>query len=240
MTAIAVVPSLLMGLAGSIPGPATTACAAEPLRNIETQRREFSISIDGTKRGRSTMRIRRRSDGSTLVRSESEIRINYLVYRYNYTSSGAELWKDGRVVALQNSADFNGTRYHVKAVSNRKSLQLTVDGTVSEMPPDVWPSSYWQTPDKLPLADSATQAPGDPRFVLILDCDQGRKLRSTLTKVGDETLAVAGEQKVCTHYRVTGDANLDFWYDPTGRLVRQDSVERGHQVRFELNEIAAD
>ena len=123
--------------------------------DVESQRREFAISIDGTKRGTCTMQIRRYDDGTISMRSEAEIRINYLVYRYNYTSAGTEIWKNGRLLAMQNVADYNGTQYRVKAVSTGRSLRLTVGDTVSQVPPDAWLSSYWQAPERLALAELA-------------------------------------------------------------------------------------
>jgi hypothetical protein len=240
-----------MACTASIFGLLARARGGEELRNVESQRREFAISIDGTKRGTCTMQIRRRNDGTMSMRSEAEIRINYLVYRYNYTSAGTEIWKHGRLLAMENVADYNGTQYRVKVASTGKSLQLNVDGTVSQIAPDVWLTSYWQTPDRLAqgeLADRTAADPnslsapehGGPRFVSIIDSDLGKKLRGNVVRIGNETLTVAGDEKVCTHYRLTGDATVDLWYDASGRLVRQDSTESRHKVRFELSEIAAE
>jgi hypothetical protein len=222
------------------------ALGANTPQTVESQKREFSISIDGTKRGTNTIRIRRLNDGTVWMRGESQIYINYLVYRYNYTSAGTEVWKNGRLLALKNSADYNGTKYEVKARSNGKSIALSVNGTVSQIAPDVWLSSYWQSPDQLavggPAADPnslAAQNAGN-RFVSVLDADQGQKSNGTLERVGQEMVPVSGEQKECTHFRLTGDKKLDLWYDSTGRLVRQDSTERGHKVHFELTDISAE
>ena len=225
--------------------------AAEPVRNIEAQRRQFTISVDGTNRGTCTMQIRRRSDGTIWMRSEAEIRINYLVYRYNYTSSGTEVWKNGRLLGMKNVSDYNGTQYQVKAAATAKSLEVTVDGTVSKVPPDAWLSSYWQSPEHLAQGEVADRTAGESstatdreangvRLLSIVDSDQGRLICGKLVRVGDETLNVAGEQKVCSHYHITGDVNVDLWYDASGRMVQQESVERRHKVRFELTEIAAE
>ncbi|HEX4071173.1 MAG TPA: DUF6134 family protein [Planctomycetaceae bacterium] len=225
--------------------------AAEPVRNIEAQRRQFTISVDGTNRGTCTMQIRRRSDGTTWMRSEAEIRINYLVYRYNYTSSGTEVWKNGRLLGMKNVSDYNGTQYQVKAAATAKSLEVTVDGTVSKVPPDAWLSSYWQSPERLAEGELADRTAGETsaatdrdangvRLLSIVDSDQGRLIRGKLVRVRDETLNVAGEQKACSHYHITGDVNVDLWYDASGRMVQQESVERRHKVRFELTEIAAE
>jgi hypothetical protein len=239
---------LIVGFAVSAVGLTGTAQGADASQTVESQKREFSISIDGTKRGTNTMQIRRLKDGTVWMRGESQIRINYLVYRYNYTSNGTEVWKNGRLLAMKNFADFNGTQYNVKARSNGKSIQLSVNGTMSQVAPDVWLASYWQSPDQ--LAVGSDRAAADPnslaaqnagnRFVSILDADLGQKFNGTLTRVGQEMLPIAGEQKECTHFRMTGDKTLDLWYDSTGRLVRQDSTERRHQVRFELTEISAE
>jgi Family of unknown function (DUF6134) len=239
---------LVVGFAIIAVGLAGRAQAADAPQTIEAQKREFSISIDGTKRGTNTMQIRRLKDGTVWMRGESQIKINYLVYRYNYTSSGTEVWKDGRLLAMKNVADFNGTQYNVKARSNGKSIQLSVNGTMAQFAPDVWLSSYWQSPDQLAVgSDRSTSDPNSlaaqnagNRFVSILDSDMGQKFNGTLARIGQETLAIAGEQKECTHFRVTGDKTIDLWYDATGRLVRQDSTERRHQVRFELTEISAE
>ena len=72
-------------------GLATAARGAETPQTVESQKREFAILIDGTKRGTCTMQIRRLNNGAVWMRNESQIRINYLVYRYNYTSSGTEV-----------------------------------------------------------------------------------------------------------------------------------------------------
>jgi len=241
----------LLGYATTIFGLLAPAHGGEELRNVESQRREFAISIDGTKRGTCTMQIHRRNDGTVCVRSEAEIRINYLIYRYNYSSAGTEIWRNGRLLAMENVADYNGTQYRVKVASTGKSLQLTVDGTASQIAPDVWVSSYWQTPERLAQGEIADRTAADSnspsaqeqaavRFVSIIDSDQGKKLRGNVARIGEENLTVAGDQKVCTHYRITGDATVDLWYDASGRLVRQDSTESRHKVRFELSEIAAE
>ena len=242
---------LFIGYGDAIVGLGRAAAGADERRTVESQRREFAISVDGTKRGSLTMQIRRRSDGTILLRSEAELHINVIVYKYAYNSTGSELWKNGRLIAMENVSDYNGTQYRVKAASVGKGLQVTVDGAVSHMTPDTWLSSYWQTPERLASGELADRTTGElasvipqesrgERYLSILDSDQGHKLRGKLVRVGDETLAVAGEQRACTHYRITGDVHVDLWYDASGRLVRQESVESRHRVRFELSEIAAE
>lgn len=201
------------------------------MREAERQTREFKVSVDGVQRGAYTMQIRRWSDGTISMHGENELRINLLIYKYHYTSAGTEVWKNGRLISLDNTADYNGKQYVLKAAATRRGLQLNADGAVSLVDPYVWVSSYWQIPERLTHVEQ-------PRDVDVLDSDQGHTLQVKLQRMGDETVMVAGARINATHYRMTGDAQVDLWYDLSGRLVWQESTERGHKVTFECVRIA--
>jgi hypothetical protein len=229
-------------------GGSSLGSAAEP-RETERQTREFKVSVDGTERGKTTMRIARRDDGALSVKIDSRLNFNYVVYAYRYSSSGAETWKDGRLVELENTADYNGTRYLVKAGPHRRTLQVTVNGKASENERDAWSTSYWQIPERLASPDSdegkgvvhangqrPSARPG-PMTVPLLDADKGRALRGKLECVGEETVVVAGKRRLCTHYRVAGDVQVELWFDESRRLVRLESIDQGHKTLLELMRI---
>ena len=48
---------------------------------------------------------------------------------------------------------------------------------------------------------------------------------------------VAGQAVECAHYRVSGGAQADLWFDANERLVRQDSIEDGHRTVLELTRL---
>ena len=197
---------------------------------VEQQTRNYSISIDGTRRGQSTAQFR--SNGRVVqIRSESSIRINYLVYRYNYSSSGTELWKDGRITAVDNTSDYNGKQYILKGAATPGGLQIATNGETTVVSSDVWDTSYLFLPDRLTRVGAAS--------VVLLDSDRGHRLVGKVEFVGAETLSVAGGQPECTHYRISGDVQVDVWFDASRRLVRQESRESGHKVRFELLSVTA-
>jgi hypothetical protein len=210
------------GLAAACVWSAGGALADTP-QPIVRQTRAYTISIDGFRRGKSTTQFR--SNGTAVwIHSESEIKINYLVYKYNYTSSGTEIWKNGRVTTFDNTADYNGTQYVVKGASTPRGLQLATNGVASLVSPDVWDTSYLLLPDRFSRIDAAS--------VVLLDSDRGRLLTGKVQFVGDEVLSDG--RIPCTHYRITGDVHVDLWYDASFRLVREDSQESGHKVRFDL------
>jgi hypothetical protein len=198
---------------------------ADTPQQVEQQTRTYAILIDGTKRGDSTAQFRSRG-AAVWIRSESSIRINYLVYRYNYTSTGTELWKDGRVTAVDNTSDYNGKQYVLKGTATPQGLQIATNGEETLVSPDVWDTSYLFLPDRLNRVGAAN--------VLLLDSDRGHRLVGKFQYVGEEKLDVAGGQPQCTHYHIGGDVQVDVWFDASRRLVRQESRESGHKVRFEL------
>lgn len=226
------------------------AVAAEP-RVVDLETREFKVSVDGTPRGTCTMQIRRRDDGTETLSIKSGLAFNYVVYNYRYSSTGNEVWKDGRLVALENDADFNGKAYRVKAGPADKGLDLTVNGKRSNVSADVWVTSYWQLPEQIErrlnaeqtgivqTAGTRTKAAQRALAVSLLDSDKGRPLRGRVERLGEETLTVAGKRSACTHYRIGGDVEVELWYDSERRLVRQESVDSGHKSVLELTRASA-
>ncbi len=198
---------------------------------IERQTREYSISIDGTRRGSSKTQFRS-SNGVLSLRSESEIRVNFLVYRYHYVSSGTEIWRNGRIAAVENTSDYNGTQYQLKGSSTPRGLQIMTNGTASLVSSDVWDTSYLILPERLARAESST--------VVLLDSDRGERKSGKIQYIGEEALNVGEGRTPCIHYRITGDVHVDLWYDASRRLVYEESKESGHKVRFELLSVTAE
>jgi hypothetical protein len=219
--------AIAIGLSAAKTGRADNA----PARKIERQTRSYSITIDGTRRGSSTTQFRS-SEGSIWLRSESEIKVNYWIYKYNYTSSGTELWRGGRIAAVDNTADYNGTQYVLKGVPTPRGMQITTNGVPALVSPEIWDTSYLILPERLVRVDAAK--------VVLFDSDKGKCQVGKIQFVGDEVLDVAEGRAACTHYRIAGDAHVDVWYDASRRLVLEESQESGHKVRFELLSITAE
>jgi hypothetical protein len=218
-------PLLALAIAiGTLSAGGVLADTREP-QQIQRQTRNYLISIDGFKRGKSFAQFRSKGN-AVWIHSESSIHINYLVYKYDYTSAGTEIWKEGHLTAVENTSDYNGTPYVLKGTPTPRGLQIATNGTQSLISPDVWDTSYLFLPDRLNRVDAAT--------VVLFDSDRGHRLVGKLQFVGDETLTIAEGQIVCMHYRISGDVQVDVWFDAARRLVRQESRESGHKVRFEL------
>jgi hypothetical protein len=76
--------------------------------------------------------------------------------------------------------------------------------------------------------------------VPLLDSDKGQTLKGEVKRIGEESITVAGRKTPCTHYRISGDVQVNVWYDGDQRLVRQETVESGHKTVMELTRLAAE
>lgn len=221
---------------------------ADP-RDLEHQTREFQVSVDGKPRGKCTMQIQTREDGVETVRIKAALSFNFVVYEYRYSSTGTEVWKNGRLLELENAADYNGKKYAVKAKAVKNGLHVTVNDKPFEAGADVWVTSYWHLPDHVAQAGGKNVVPAggvrparkeSKTTVALLDSDKGRHLKGQVQRIGDETVTVAGKKQTCTHYKIAGDVDVDVWYDSDRRLVRQQTVEEGHKTVMELTRVAAE
>ncbi len=189
--------------------------------------RDFNILVDGKERGKYRMTISRHTDGTEIMAGEADLKINYLVYAYQYSARGTETWKDGRLLELANVSNYNGKKYNVNAVNRGNVLAIKVNGHERAALPDVWVTTYWRLPD--------THWRNRP--LPLLETDTGKNLSAELKQVGMSNLTIAGTPQKCSHFRVSGGVKVDLWYDQAERLVRKESVESDHRTVLELNRI---
>jgi hypothetical protein len=175
------------------------------------------------------MTISGEKDGVVTMSGQAEIKVSYVggLYTYRYSYSGEETWKDGRLQRFFSRCNDDGKEFKVSASSDGKELRLRVNGRESKASVDSWLSSYWKLPD-------AALRKGD---ISIIDADSGRPMSAKLRHVANEKLTVAGREQACSHYRLTGGAQADLWYDGQERLVRQEWMEDGHKTVLELTRV---
>lgn len=195
---------------------------------LDEQTRTFRISIDGTERGSLSMRLAKHDDGSESMRARAELSFNFIVYKYRYSSSGTETWKDGRLLRLVNEANYNGDKFVVQASAQQQELAFEVNGETQRATADVWVTSYWREPESQKVGQKLS----------LFEADKGRKLTGTLQRVGNEQLTLNDKPVKATRYQIRGDVEVDLWYGDDQRLMRQHSVESGHRALFELTHIA--
>jgi hypothetical protein len=191
----------------------------------ETEIRDFQVNVDGKRAGDYRMTIQRHSDGSLSMSGQANVNVSYLIYRYQYSYQGTEVWRSGRLLQLNSRAFDDGKNYTLQAVTQPDGLLIQANGHQFIERSPVWTTTYWQLPDPRIRGPSLT----------LLDADTGRLLHGRLQAVGQESLRIAGYVQTCSHFTLSTDrSKADLWFDGEDRLVRQDSTEDGHRTVLAL------
>jgi len=208
-------------------GSARGTRAAEPAV-VAQHTREFEVYVDGKSRGTQVMTFTRHSNGSEVMRGETEVVMKFGLIRYRFASNVSETWRDGRLIQLVNEATFNGDKYVTQGSATQQALHYEVNGESRQAPPDVWVTSYWREPDLRRVGQKNT----------LLNADKGRQLTAVLEKLEPESLMVGSTEIKANHYRMSGDVEVDVWYDRQGYIVRQELIESGHRTVLELIKVS--
>jgi hypothetical protein len=209
--------ALLTGML--LAGLAIRASAADP------ETRSYAVLVDGNPAGNSQMSIRANDDGSVIVSSQADIQVKTsLLTMYSYSYRGTETWKNGRLQRLETKANDNGDRFVVVAAAETKGLRVKVNGREFLASSEVWTTSYWH------LADARLRN----RALSLLEPDSGKLLAGKLEMVEHARINVGGKPVSCVHYRVSGEAQAELWFDEQERLVRQEWLEDGHRTVLQL------
>ena len=188
-------------IAAALLAPAAPAAATlpEPI--------DFAVYRDGAEIGHHRVRF----DGAgDVLEVDIDIRLEVglgfiTLYRYDHRNS--EVWRDGAFVGFTSRTDDNGdwdvTRAEVLGDT------MVVDGPEAAPGPiaPAAPTTYWNR-------DWTVGARA------MVDTQTGRLLAVAVAPVGRETVATADGPVQAERYRMSGDLELDIWYDDAGRWVK--------------------
>jgi hypothetical protein len=209
-----------------------TIVGSSPIRgqskDIDTEQREFSIFVDGREAGQSNMTITVKEDGTTVMTATARVNIRKLIFNYSFSIDSMEVWKNGKLIGMQNRAVEDGKKTDVDAIFEGNQLKLKINGKEKVINPEVWISSYWKLADKK----------FHNQKVPIIDSDTGKEMTGDLAYVATEQIIIKSQPQNCYHFRVTGiEVPIDLWFDRYHRLVRQEFTESGHKTIVQLNNI---
>jgi hypothetical protein len=131
---------------------------------------------------------------------------------YRYRHYNREVWRDGRLVAIDTTTNDDGDRYEVtgRATEAGLAVESSAYGRLT-VPADIIPTSYWNS-----AITSATQ---------LLDTQRGLIMDVVMEDLGAEPPPGGGAQPA-RHHRINIQTNkpgntdkIDLWYDDTGTWV---------------------
>jgi len=201
--------------------------SAAAARAADVEAREYGIYIDNKPAGTYHLHMVVADDGKTTVRANADVRYRVLIYHYTYTFRGTEVWKNGRLIRLDSTANDDGKKFMVHAEPADGNLRVTVNGNTATLPGDVWTTTAWQKP----------AARYHNHTLPMIDADTGRHLSGRLEYVDKRDIPVGDSAVACEHYRVTGGTQMELYFDRHHRLVRQETVEQGHATVLQLRGI---
>lgn len=125
---------------------------------------------------------------------------------YDYHHRNREVWRDGTLAGFESTTDDNGRPNQVEV--RRDGSEVRVKGTAFSggAPGDILPSSYWN--------------PATIRAQSLINTQNGKLAKVTVADLGDDRIEAAGRQVEARHYRLSGDVNVDLWYDRNGIWVK--------------------
>ena len=196
--------------------PSLPARAALPVPT--SGRLGFDVMREGSKLGMHSLTFQPSSDGLTV-----QVAVD-LVYKvagialYRYTHRATEIWRGDDVVSIDSQTDDNGERHRVSG--RREAAGLVVQGTKAARytaPADALPATHWNRRE--------LEVPW-------INTQDGRLMRPVVSQQGVEVIPTVGGTTQARRYALTGDVQLDMFYDDHG-WAGLAFVKSGTPIRYE-------
>ncbi len=186
----------------------------------------FDAYREGQPIGYHKLTFEHSKSGSQTVTTDVDIALQKLgvtVYRYRHHAT--EVWQDGQLQKLDTITDDNGVSYTVAGRRTTRGLEVerTASGLVAPAAvpeqglqrPEVSRETF--APDTLPT--SLWSVEGVRRSV-VLNSQYGKLSHIKVETVGREPVRLQSGEKSATRYRVTGDLQMELWFDDDGRWLK--------------------
>ena len=167
---------------------------------------DFAVSRNGSPIGHHRLTFTRAGDEVVV---DVDIRLDVslaFIPLYEYHHRNREVWRGGRLVRFETRTDDNGTDNAVVARGTTDGIRIEGSRFTGVAPGDLLPTSYW---------NAATIRAGT-----LINTQDGRLAKVSVADLGPDRVAVAGQIVDARHYRLSGDVNVDLWYDRNGLWVK--------------------
>lgn len=181
----------------------------------------FRVDMGGSPIGEHSVRFEQRGDElHAFVDIKFDVGLAFITL-YEYEHSNHEVWRDGRLISIDTRTNDDGEAYTVKGEATADGFRVVGSEGELLLPADILPSSYWN-PSTLSAAT-------------LLDTQKGRILDARFAALGaDRVTPQAGGSVDACRFRMTGDLDLDVWYDDQGRWVKMAFSFGGNDFEYQL------
>lgn len=179
----------------------------------------FDIVRKGSKLGTHDLSFVRSGDDLTVkVVVDLVVKIAFItVYRYSHRAT--ERWSGGEVVALDTTTNDNGDKFTVTGRRDKSGLVIEATKLARyTAPADALPATHW----------NRRQLDGP-----WINTQTGKLMRPKVTPIGADTIPGANGPLRASHYAITGEVQLDMWYDRQAEWAGLSFVGKdGTSVRY--------
>lgn len=189
--------------------------------------RDFEVRVDNRAVG--THRLTIKTNGEThQVKFETDVKVNLIVSAHTFKFRGTEVWRKNRLETAEIQSEEAGKKRSFALKTDGEIQQISFNGKpVPAASLSLMTTAYW----RLPPADLLTKP------LMIVDVDSGTT-RAVQVKTMEKTpISITGQSRECQHVKIDGPSPADLWFDDQQRLVRQKSVESGHQLELRIKQI---
>lgn len=189
--------------------------------------RDFEVRVDNRAVG--THRLTIKTNGEThQVKFETDVKVNLIVYAYTFKFRGTEVWHKNRLETAEIQSEEAGKKRSFSLQTDGEIQQISFNGKpVPATSLSLMTTAYW----RLPPADLLTKP------LMIVDVDSGTTRAVQVKTMEKIPISITGQSRECQHVKIDGPSPADLWFDDQQRLVRQKSVESGHQLELRIKQI---
>ena len=182
----------------------------------------FTVLKDGAPVGEHRFAFDR--DGSRIeIEEETDIEVRLAMFPvYEFEHERREIWQDGRALSIRSHTNNNGERLDITVKPNGDGYIRTVNGRVDKFDDSTEILTFWR-PDLLEHHSF---------FSVVED----KTLQLDFEYLGKEVMEVDGQPMQVDHYRMVGDEEREFWFDPEGHVAKVEFERRGSEIEYRRNE----
>ncbi len=166
----------------------------------------FKVYRDGSNIGQHTISFEQKGD-QLIVDIEIGLEVTFaFITFYDYKHRNREIWRNGQLISINTETDDNGKIHTVSGRAVGNGFLVNGNGEQTLLPADIIPTSYWN-----PATRSAST---------LMNSQTGELIEVSITPEETKPVSMPWGEREGRLHRMTGDLELDLWYDRKGCLLK--------------------
>lgn len=194
----------------------------------DSEVRTYSVTVGGKASGSYVIHFEATADGKEIITSKVDVKGRVLLIPYHYSHQSREVWDKGQLVSVDAKTNDDGKKNTFRAVVAKDAWTLTVNNRERTEKGTYLLSDGFRMPTIV----------GKEQAVVVCDTEDGTMTDAKLSDLGVCNMRVKDQQIAGQSFKLTGkDLDSEWWFDASGRPIRQAMVWDGHKIVVELIEI---